>query len=67
MVEGGGGRRQRLKKHKYRNWKMEDWKMVIWSDETKIQLIGSDGHQWACLGAIQVQSQFLQTVGGRVA
>ncbi len=25
---------------------MEDWKRVIWSDETKINRIGSDGKQW---------------------
>ena len=27
----------------HRNWKFEDWGMVIWSDETKINLWGSDG------------------------
>ena len=26
---------------------MEDWKCVIWSDETKINHIGSDGRKWA--------------------
>ena len=25
---------------------MEDWKQIIWSDETKINRIGSDGKQW---------------------
>ena len=25
---------------------MEDWKKVIWSDETKINCLGSDGHKW---------------------
>ena len=25
---------------------MEDWKRVIWSDETKINRFGSDGHQF---------------------
>ena len=25
---------------------MEDWKRVIWSDETKINIFGSDGHQY---------------------
>ena len=25
---------------------MEDWKRIIWSDETKINRIGSDGKQW---------------------
>ena len=31
---------------KYREWTVEDWKRVIWSDETKINRIGSDGKQW---------------------
>ena len=26
---------------------MEDWKKVIWSDETKINHLESDGHKWA--------------------
>ena len=26
---------------------MDDWKRVIWSDETKINYLGSDGHKWA--------------------
>jgi len=25
---------------------MEDWKRVLWSDETKINRLGSDGRQW---------------------
>jgi len=32
--------------YKHLNWQPDDWKMVLWSDETKIQLIGSDGHKW---------------------
>ena len=31
---------------KYRNYTVEDWKRVIWSDETKINRFGSDGHQF---------------------
>src|SRR3979490_1208343 len=31
---------------KHREWTVEDWKRVIWSDETKINRIGSDGKQW---------------------
>lgn len=31
---------------KYQNWTVEDWKRVFWSDETKINRIGSDGKQW---------------------
>ena len=26
---------------------MEDWKRVVWSDETKINRLGSDGRKWA--------------------
>ena len=25
---------------------MEDWKKVVWSDETKINHLGSDEHKW---------------------
>ena len=25
---------------------MDDWKRVFWSDETKINCLGSDGRQW---------------------
>lgn len=28
------------------HWTLEDWKRVIWSDETKINRLGSDGSQW---------------------
>ena len=31
----------------HKDWTMEDWKKVIWSDETKINLLGSDEHKWA--------------------
>lgn len=31
---------------RYQHWTVEDWKRVIWSDETKINRIGSDGRQW---------------------
>ena len=32
---------------RYENWTVEDWKRVVWSDETKINRLGSDGRQWA--------------------
>lgn len=31
---------------KYKEWTTEEWKRVIWSDETKIKLYGSDGRKW---------------------
>ena len=31
----------------YQHWTVEDWKQVIWSDETKINSIGSDGKRSA--------------------
>ena len=35
---------QRLKFALYhQNWTVEDWKRILWSDETKINRIGSDG------------------------
>ena len=41
-------RRRRMKfATQYRNWTIEDWKRVIWSDETKINRLGSDGKNWA--------------------
>lgn len=39
--------RQRLAfARKYANWTVDDWKRVIWSDETKINVFGSDGRQY---------------------
>ena len=35
----------------HKAWTMEDWKKVIWSDETKVNHLGSDGHEWAWKGA----------------
>ena len=29
------------------DWTVEDWKTVVWSDETKINRLGSDGRKWA--------------------
>jgi transposase len=40
-------RRLRLEfANKYKNWTVEDWKQVIFSDETKVNRLGSDGHLW---------------------
>jgi hypothetical protein len=30
----------------HKDWTLEDWKQVIWSDETKINRLGSDGCKW---------------------
>jgi transposase len=35
---------------RHQHWSVEDWKRVIWSDETKINRLGSDGHQWTWKG-----------------
>ena len=32
--------------HAYKDWTVKDWKRVIWSDETKINCLGSDGCKW---------------------
>jgi hypothetical protein len=47
-------RQNRLKfAQKHENWTVEDWKRVLWSDETKINRIGSDGrvYTWKEKGA----------------
>jgi transposase len=31
---------------KYKHWTLEDWSRVIFSDETKINRMGSDGRRW---------------------
>lgn len=30
----------------HKDWTMEDWKRVVWSDETKVNRLGSDGKIW---------------------
>jgi len=32
--------------HKYQHWTEADWARVIWSDETKVNRLVSDGRQW---------------------
>ena len=32
--------------HAYKDWTVKDWKRVVWSDETTINCLGSDGHKW---------------------
>ena len=31
----------------HKDWTLEDWKRVVWSDETKINCLGSYGRRWA--------------------
>ncbi|CAB5373445.1 unnamed protein product [Rhizophagus irregularis] len=31
---------------RYRNWTIEDWHKVVWSDESKFMIFGSDGREW---------------------
>ena len=39
--------RARLKFAKdHKDWTNEDWNRIIWSDETKINRVGSDGRYW---------------------
>ena len=30
----------------HQDWTVDDWKKVVWSDETKINRLGSDGRKW---------------------
>jgi transposase len=30
----------------HKDWTLEDWKKVVWSDETKVNRLGSDGRKW---------------------
>ena len=32
----------------HKDWTVKDWKRVVWSDETKINCLGSDGCKWVC-------------------
>ena len=56
---------------KYQNWTVEDWKRVFWSDETKINRLGSDGKQWVWkpIGAGLIEREVQGTVkfdGGNI-
>ena len=40
-------RRERLQwAERCKEYTMEDWKRIVWSDETKINRLGSDGRKW---------------------
>ena len=30
----------------HKEWTLDDWKRVVWSDETKVNRVGSDGRKW---------------------
>jgi len=30
----------------HQHWTVDDWKRVVWTDETKVNCLGSDGKQW---------------------
>ena len=30
----------------HRHWTVDDWMRVVWSDEVKINRLGSDGRKW---------------------
>ena len=32
---------------RHKDWTPGDWRRVVWSDETKINRLGSDGKKWA--------------------
>jgi transposase len=58
-------RRKRLTfAKKYRDWTREDWRRVIWSDETKINLLGSDGRSycWRAPGGPTLAHHFQPTL-----
>jgi transposase len=31
---------------RHKDWTVDDWRKVVWSDETKINRLGSDGREW---------------------
>jgi hypothetical protein len=40
-------RRERLQwAERCKEYTMEDWKRILWTDETKINRLGSDGRKW---------------------
>jgi transposase len=48
----------------HQHWTVEDWKRVVWSDETKINRLGSDGREytWIRDGVARNQSHYKGTV-----
>lgn len=52
--------------HTYKDWTEADWARVIFSDETKINRMGSDGREWvwAVPGSRQTKREIIPTVKG---
>ena len=48
----------------HQHWTVEDWKRIVWSDETKINRLGSDGREytWIRDGMARNQSHYKGTV-----
>ncbi|SPO27489.1 related to transposase [Ustilago trichophora] len=46
--------------HIFKDWTVDDWKGVIWSDETKINRLGSDGRRYCWLKASGLTSNIIQ-------
>lgn len=44
----------------YKDWTVDDWKSIIWSDEIKINCMGSDGHCFCWLKASGLASSLIQ-------
>jgi transposase len=56
---------------KYKSWTKDDWRRVLWSDETKVNRMGSDGRKWCWKkpGAQRQPNHVQQTVkhgGGNI-
>ena len=49
---------------KYQNWTVEDWRRVVWSDETKVCLLGSSGRSycWRRSGGPLLEHHILPTL-----
>ena len=49
---------------KYQHWTIEDWKCVVWSDETKINCLGSDRQEcmWKRPGGVMTEQHVKGTV-----
>ena len=49
---------------RHQHWTVDDWKRVVWSDETKINRLGSDGREtvWIVDGGMRTQQHVKGTV-----